>query len=411
MALSRFTTYVGLALDLVNAQLSSAVASTGNSLPLTNINDYSTVLTSSGASYSAIIIDGSLTETKTLTGNLSGGAVPCSALANAHAEFTYIVFQQTASIGPTVYLPLTSYKPSDDYNQLYDEAVVGSLVDNRGAVQGTRVSSFELGGAFFADSFPYFLGGVLGAEDYTSGTPSTHAFSVNNNVVPSAVNVEVAQPPRILLYNYDGYNTRIFSGRFTDLTLTMDPKALLMFTTKFMGRASGVVANPSKTFTAVVPLPSWTGYATIGGTDVGKILTAEISWTRNEAEAIPTLDGKQDPWDIYLGSLTTAGKFALVFDDDTQQNNYYNATQPTVLLQFNRGTGASQQKITIQMTACNYAKADIVQSGKAYVTEDIEFKGIGNNTDCTVAGGSASAGLSTSKVTVLNAVASGTTYT
>lgn len=407
MALSRFVTYVGYALDLVNAQLSAAAAQGAVSLSLTNVNDFSTVLTTSGASYSAIFIDGTLTETKALTGNLSGGAIAVTATTNAHAEFTYVVFQLTSAIGPTVYFPLETYKPSDVYDQLYDEAVVGSRTDNRGAVQGVRTSTFEIGGAFFADTFPYFLGATLGAEDYTGGSPNTHAFSVNNNVTASAVNVYPGQPPRVLVYNYDAYNTRIFSGRFTDLTLTMDPKALLKFSAKFLGRASGVVANPTKSFSAIVPLPSWTGYATIASTDVGKILTAEITWANAESEAIPTLDGKQDPWDIYLGAVSTKGKFSLIFDDDTQQLNYYNATQPTVTLQFSRGTGASQQKIVIQMTQCNYEKADIIQQGKAYVTEDIEFGGLGNTTDATVAG----TGISTSKVTVSNATASGTVYT
>ncbi len=407
MALSRFVTYVGLALDLVNAQLTSAVVATAVSLPITNINDYSTVLTTTGASYSAIIIDGPLTETKALTGNLSAGAVPCSALANGHAAFTYIVFQLTSSIGPTTYIPLETYKPSDMYDQLYDDAVVGSRVSNRGAVQGVRTSTFDLGGAFFADTFPYFLGGLLGAEDYTGGSPNVHAFSINNNQVQSATNVYIGQPPRLLLYNYDAYNTRIFSGRFTDLTLTMDPKALLKFSAKFLARASGVVANPTKSFSAIVPLPSWTGVATIAGTTVGKVLTSEITWSLSEVEAIPTIDGKQDPWDIFTGALDTKGKFSLIFDDDSQQNNYYNATQPTVVLTFTRGTGASQQVISVQMTECNYEKADIVQQGKAYVTSDIEFTGLGNSTDATTAG----TGLSTSKVSVSNATASGTTYT
>ena len=407
MALSRFTTYIGLALDLINAQLLSVAVQGATSLTLTNINDAGSVLSTTGASYSAIFIDGPLTETKTITGNASGetsgSTIAVTATTNAHNAFTYIVFQLTSALGPTTYLPLETYKPSDVYEQLYDEAVVGSLVDNRGAVQGKRTGTIDIGGAFFADTFPYFLGGVLGSEDYVGGSPNSHAFAVNNNVG----SLYPAQPPRMLVYNYDGYNTRIFSGRFTDLTLTMDPKQLLKFTAKYLSRASGVVANPTKSFSAIVPLPSWYGVATIGGVTVGKTLTAEVTWSRSEVEAIPTLDGKQDPWDIFLGAQMTAGKFALVFDDDSQQNNYYNATQPTVVLTFTRGTGASQQSIAVQMTACNYEKADIVQQGKAYVTDEIDFKGLGNSTDATTAGG----GIATSKVTVLNAVASGTTYT
>ena len=408
MALSRFTTYIGLALDLVNAQLSASIAAAATALPLTNVNDYSTVLTTTGSSYSAIIIDGPLTETVTCTTQLSAGTIHCVATANAHSIWTYIVFQLTSALGPTAYIPLESWKPSDTYEQLYDTAVVGSLVDNRGAVAGVRTGTIDMTGAFFADTFGYFLGGVMGAEDYSAGTPSLHKFSVNNNVVQSAVNVEVAQPPRYLVYNYDAYNTRIFSGRFTDLAVTFDPKQLLKFSTKFLSRASGVVANPTKNFTAITPLPSWYGTASINSVAVGKVLSADITWARSEVEAIPTLDSKQDPWDIYLGALSTKGKMVLVFDDDTQQTLYYNETQPPVTLTFARpATGTVTAGLAVQMTQCNYEKADVVQQGKAYVTNEVQFAGLANATDATTAGG----GISTSLVTLSNAVASATTYT
>src|ERR1700677_4026471 len=131
MALSRFTTYAGYALDNTNAQLTSGIIATATSLPITNENFVGTnPLLASGASYSAIIIDGPLTEVVALTGNLSAGAVPCAATANAHSEWVYVVFQLTASIGPTAFFPLETFKPSDTYDQLYDDAVVGRLVDN-----------------------------------------------------------------------------------------------------------------------------------------------------------------------------------------------------------------------------------------------------------------------------------------
>ena len=490
MPLSRFTTYAAYALDLNNGQLSANIGQGATTLPLTNVNGY-TALSTAGASYSAIIIDGPLTETVVLSTPLSGGAgtatCTCAATANAHNEWVYVVFQLTASVGPTAYIPLETYKPSDTYDQLYDMAAVGSLVDNRGAVQGVRTSSWDLGGAFFADTFPYFLGAVEGAVDYStiaattvavgdngtalnalagtldvaattgyasgfvsvalasngktailsytgtgvgtltgvkvvSGTGSwtlttadvvtavpvsTHAFSVQNN--PSqAVNAYGVMPPRVLLYNFDGYNTRIFCGRITEVGITIDPKQLLKFTAKFLGRASGVVTNPTKSFSAVVTLPAWTGVATIGGVNVGKILSGDITWARGEVEAIPTQSGTQDPWDIYLGALSTKGKMALVFDDDVQQANYYNASQPAVVLTFTRAqvTSGQQAIFTIQMTDCNYEKADITQQGKAYVTNDITFAGIGNATDATTAG----TGISTSKVTVQNNVVGANVY-
>ena len=99
---------------------------------------------------------------------------------------------------------------------------------------------------------------------------------------------------------------------------------------------------------------------------------------------------------------------ALVFDDDVQQANYYNASQPAVVLTFTRAqvTSGQQAIFTIQMTECNYEKADITQQGKSYVTSDITFAGIGNATDATTAG----TGISTSKVTVQNNVVGANVY-
>lgn len=398
MALSRFTTYAAYALDLNNGQITSGINASAVSIPLTNING------TIGTTGTLIIVDGPNTEAVTVT-NFSAGAATVSPTAYAHNEWVYCVFQATA--GPTAFLPLETFKPSDEYDQLYDMAVVGSLVDNRGAVQGVRTSSWDIAGAFFADTIGYMLGAVFGAETYTGGSPNTHAFTTYN---PGDSGTGISpygsgQPPRCILYNYDGYNTRLFCGRITEVALTADPKQLLKFTAKFLGRASGVVANPTKSFSAIVPLPAWTGTATIGGVQVGKILTADFTWARGEVEAIPTLSGIQDPWDIFVGALSTKGKFSLVFDDDVQQLAYFNATQPTVVLTFTRGTGAAKQALAVQMTACNYEKADVIQQGKSYITNDIQFAGIGNATDAN-----SLSGISTSLVTLSNAVASGATY-
>src|ERR1039458_2910507 len=100
-ALSRFSTYCGLAIDRNNAMLSTAVLATVTSLVLTNINFVTTnPLVLGYASYSGIIIDGPNTEVVTFSGYTTG-TLTCSSLAHNHPAFTYIVFQLTASIGPT----------------------------------------------------------------------------------------------------------------------------------------------------------------------------------------------------------------------------------------------------------------------------------------------------------------------
>ena len=124
-----------MALDNVNAMLNVSIAVGAETLTLTTINDPDSVLSTSGASYSAIILDGPNTETVTCTGNatgeVSGDTIAVTATAYPHSAFVYVIFQVTSIIGPTVYFPLETFKPSDMYEQLYDQAIVGSLVDAR----------------------------------------------------------------------------------------------------------------------------------------------------------------------------------------------------------------------------------------------------------------------------------------
>lgn len=406
-ALSAFTTYIAIAPDRVNAQLTSAIIATATSLPITNINFVTTdPLVASGASYSAIIVDGPLTEVVALTGNLSAGAVPCAATANAHSAFAYVVFQLTASIGPTAYIPAEKFQPEDVYDQLADKSARGSAVDTVGSVQGMRTASVSIDGAVFADTFPYIAGGIFGSEDVTGAGPYAHALGVLNTTL-SGSTLSAGQPVRYIIYNFDGNNTRIFCGRFTDLTLTADPKQLLKYSTKFLARASGVVSNPTKSFGALVPLQTWTGIPTVNAVVLSNVLSAEITFSRLQSEAVPTIDGNQDPYDIFLGALSVKGKFSVAMQDDTIYAPYVNNTQPVIDLKFTRGTGGTQVGVEIHVNQANITKCVVSQQGKAYVVNNVEFEAIGNSTDATATG----TGLSPCKLTLTNATSGGTNYT
>jgi hypothetical protein len=398
MPIHAYKSYVGLAADRVNAMLTSAITTAAVSLPLQNTVGTTGTLTTTGATYSAIIVDGVNTETVACSGNLTAGAIACGATANAHPANVYVYFQLTASIGPTAYIPLEKFDPVDTYAQLLDESYRGSAVKTVGAVAGMRTSAFDLSGAVFADTVGYLLGGVFGSEDFTAGTPATHAFGVLNTAASQF------QPVPYVLYNFDGYNTRIFAGgKFTDLTLTLDPTKLMMYTAKFMGRASGVVTTPTVSFSTLTTVPSWTGAMTIAGAVTLKCLTFDITFTREESEEIPTLLGIQDPYSVFVGPLTAKGKVTYVKEDDTQLANYFNETQPAIVISSAQGTGGTATALNVQMTKCNYNTAKVGMQGKSYVTEEIDYEGIANTTDATTAGG----GLSPAKVTLKNVVATG----
>ena len=413
MTLSRYRTFVGVALDRNNAQLSAAVSATGTSLPITNINYITTdPLVSSGASYSAIIVDGPLTEVVALTGNLTAGAVGCAALANAHSIYTYVVFQLTASIGPMAYMPLETFDFEDTYDQLYDTANVGSEVRARNAQAGKRMSEFNCGGAVFTDTVGYVLGGIFGSEDVSGGGPYLHKFGVLN-VALSGSTLTPGQPVRYIVYDYDAFNTRLFCGRWTEMTLTTDPKQLMKYTAKFMSRASGVAfgsgATPTTSYSGLAPTPAWYAYLNSNGAAIGTALESETTFSRMEPEAIPTASNNQDPWDIFVGGLQIKGKFGAIFDNDTQLDYYFNETQPSLAIV---GDGGSPSYgLTTTMTKCNYEKAAPKQQGKSYVTQEIEFEAVGNSTDVTTAGGGSSGYIGVGTVTLANSISGGTNYT
>ena len=401
MPIASYRSWVGIAADRSNGQLTSAISSSATSLPVTNLSSgTSTLITSAGATYSAIIVDGPLTEVVACSGNLTSGSIACAATANAHSANVYVMFQLTASVGPTAYLPVEKFNPIDTYAQLYDKTLRGYQVDSIGAVAGVRTSAWDLSGPIFADTYGYILGGLFGSEDYTVGTPSTHAFAV--------MNTGTYQPVAYALYFYDGVNVRIFAGgKFTESTISIDPKALMMHATKYIARASGVVATSYTTaFTTILPTTSWSASTTIGASSSLVCLTGQITFSRLNPDSPVTLQGIQDPYTIWVGQMSVKGQLDVVKEDDAQLSNYFNESQPILKWAALTGSGSTQTGITVQCTKANYETAKTDTQTGGFVRETFTFEAIANTTDKTTAG----TGYSPAKVTLTNAVASGTTY-
>ena len=405
-----FRTFVGVAKDTSNAWLQIAHNSGATTLTLRTITPAGTLLTVSGATVSAVIVDGPLTETVACSGNLSattdGSTIACGALANTHTANCYVYFQVTASIGPTAYLPITKPAAFDDYKQIYSQSYIGSNVKNFAVNQGMRMGSLQFDGEVFADTFGYLLSSFMGSYDYTAtsgGNPTTYAMAVNN-----ATN---AQPTPYLFYIYNpgASNFRVFARSVvTDLTIKADPGALLSYTTSITSFASGVVANPGTippAYSAFKVVPSRVASATIGGTITPKVETYEIALKRDQAGPITTLQGNQDPLTIFVGPASATCKTSLVIDDDVQLLNYINGSIPSFLLTATQGTGTAANGLTIQTSKANYEQVKPIYSGKGWVTLEVPFTAIANSTDKSTAGG----GLSPALITLSTGTTTGAT--
>jgi hypothetical protein len=88
-----------------------------------------------------------------------------------------------------------------------------------------------------------------------------------------------------------------------------------------------------------------------------------------------------------------------------QFNNYINASQPTVLLTANQGTGTAANGLKIQTTKSNYETVKVLQEGKAWVQLEVPFTAIANSTDKSTAG----AGLSPALTTLSTGTTTGST--
>lgn len=397
MAQAAFRSYVGLAKDTVNANVYSAVAVGATSLALKNITGATGTLTTAGATYSAVIVDGVLTETVACSGNVTGttdgSTIAVGATTYAHSINAYVYFQLTGSIGATAWLPVTKIDQADDYVQLYDKAYKGAQVDVWGAQQGTRVANIAFDGDLFPDSFGYIASSFFGAYDYTatSGTtPTQYAFS--------PLNTGNGQPPPYLVYIYEpgNSNTRVYAKSVcSDLTLKFDPGALAGYSATIKAFASGVVANSATvppTFTAFTPLPSRVATVSTNSVVTGKVETAEYTFKRQAFGEIFTLQGIQDPLAIFSGPVSVSCKASMIVDDDVELLRYINQSQLPFLLtaRIGQGTAATDNGVTVQCTKANYEAVKIMNTGKAWVTIDLPFTAIANTTDATTAGGGSS---------------------
>lgn len=383
-----YRSFIGVAKDSVNTTLSAAVAVGATSIPI--------VGTGVAASSTIFFVDGPNSESRAVTAGGGTSTLTVAATTFAHAANTYIYAQLTASIGPVDYIPVTSLEFHDVYQQLDDKGYRGSAVEQYNRIQGAVNTEISLGGDLFSDTAGYLLGGIFGATDFTGGTPNTHAFSVKNT--------GDTQPTPFVWYDFDVVNTRSVAGsKLEELDFKFDPSGLITWTAKARGYTSGVVANPTASYTTVTPAPAWQCSATIGGTSVLTVVSADVTIKRQIAP-IWTLQGIQNPYKIFLGPLSVTGKMTIVMEDDTQLLNYLNASQPSLDLTYTAGTGSSQQYFQLHFTKCNFDDATPKQVGKPYVELDVSWTGLANTTDATTAG----SGYSPMKATIKNTKATGT---
>jgi len=402
MALPRYRSYLGIAKETTSTPITVFAASTpsGGSATYTAANNFvtgQTVViagiggTPSSGSYNGTFVITSATSTTFVVANTATGGTPTYTNAVVYKAGG----STTGANGtPADFIPIKSLTPFDNIKYLEDTNWRGSMVENYGEIQGNRFSEFELTGDVFPDTVGYMIAGTLGDVTTTGAGPYIHAVSTKNNVNGQATSYTLTD-----YYGIVGSATsRQYAGtQFHELDLKFNADGLLEYSAKGTGFVSAVVTNPTSSFTNTQPIPVWVGTTTLAGTLSSALQEGNISIKR-PATPIFTVDGNQDPYQIFQGAVTVDGSLTWVVEDDSLLLNYLNNSQPSLVInwsQTSNGGGATQVQAT--MTKCAFTVAKI-ERGKDYVEVVTEFKAIANTTDA-----GASGGYSPIKLTVKNA--------
>jgi hypothetical protein len=304
-------------------------------------------------------------------------------------------------VTPTDFIPVAkdSLKPVDIIDPLYDTGLRGSNVVNYNYIPGRTRSTFDFGGAVFADTIGYALTGLLGSVATTgSSAPYTHTISLKNSAVAAADD----QPISYTLTDFYAAAVRAYPGcQFSDFSLKFNADGMLEYDTKTTGWLSASAATPTPTFSTVLPTPVWQGTVSIGGAAVATSMTGNIDMKRN-VTPVYGISQTQNPFQVFLGPLETTGKVTFIMEDNTELTRYLTNTQPAIVLNWAYGAGATAVQIQATITKGAYTAA-VIERGDDFVKVTVDINAQGNTTDAGSSGG-----YSNIKWVLQNAKASGT---
>jgi hypothetical protein len=305
------------------------------------------------------------------------------------------------AVAPTDFIPVAkdSLKPVDLVDPLFDTGLRGSNVVNYNYIPGRKSSTVDFGGAVFADTVGYGIAGLLGSVATTGASaPYTHTISLKNSLTSGVDD----QPISYTLTDFYAADVRSYPGcQFSDFSLKFNADGMLEYDTKAMGFPSSAVADPTPTFSTVLPTPVWRGTVSIGGTAVSNAMNGNIDMKRN-VTPVYGISSTQNPFQVFLGPIEVTGKITFMMENDDQLTNFLSNTQPAIVLNWAYGAGAAAVQIQATITKGAYTAA-VIERGDDFVTIAVELNGQGNTTDAGSTGGFAPI-----KWVLQNAKASGT---
>jgi hypothetical protein len=301
------------------------------------------------------------------------------------------------AVAASFFTPVSTLTANDKLALLEDKNLRGSAVEVYNMVPGTTTGEVDFGGDVFADAIGFPLMGVLGDVVVTGA-------SAPYTTVGAVLNTGSTQPPSYTLTATSSVNSRQYAGcRFSEVGLKFDGAGKLDYTAKATGFIGAVAGAPTPSFTAVPITGGWQGVVKLGGTQVQSVESGEITIKR-AVTPIHTVAGVQAAYNNWSGPVTCDGKLTMVMETDAYRAAYAAGTATALDVNFTQGAGAALTQVLVHCSTIFWTAAPPkIDTSKTYIELDLSFTAVANTTDK-----GASNGYSPVKVTLQNAVPSGT---
>ena len=293
------------------------------------------------------------------------------------SRLSWIGLAKETTIGtpvtPTLWVPATAIKPEDIPDYEIDDSIAGNATQNRGVYLGYLDGQVSLDGRMY----PEVIGPLLVASGYadtvTGTNPYTHTFKI-----PAAG----TQPPTYTLSIYDQTtaNIRQYPGAIMDqLDLIWDAKGNAKYTSLWKTWPSVTLTKPTPTWSTTTPLMGWEGAPSIGGSSVGRLISAQVTLKRGSATP-HTMNNTRNPYTSFAGPAEADWKAKAIMEAETEWLHLINNDQPSLSMVFTSPYGSPAPVLTLTHASAAWIKAPRDYTQK-WVQLDADIKGFLNTTD------------------------------
>ena len=141
---------------------------------------------------------------------------------------------------------------------------------------------------------------------------TSHAFSLLNNA-PEEGN----QPPSCTLTDFGGETNwrQLAAAQLDSITLNGTAETLPKLAANWFADAAITPSPPSASFSAVEAPPGWTIQASVGGVQIGYLVSWEFSLKRN-VKNVPAITGTQAYYQHFAGAIDATAKVTVLEDPE-----------------------------------------------------------------------------------------------